>query len=33
MLAGGGKMRDLVIGATGLPDSTLIEIAANGLSS
>ncbi len=31
--AGGGKVRDLVIGATGLSDSTLIKIAASGLSS
>jgi hypothetical protein len=31
--AGRGEMRDLVIGATGLSDSTLIEIAASGLSS
>lgn len=31
--AGDGKMRDLVIGATGLSDSTLIKIAARGLSS
>jgi hypothetical protein len=28
---GGGKMRDLVIGAKQLPDSALIKIAANGL--
>jgi hypothetical protein len=31
--AGGGKMRDLVIGAKELSDSALIKIAANGLSS
>jgi len=31
--AGGGKMRDLVIGAKELSDATLIQIAANGLSS
>ncbi len=31
--AGGGKMRDLVIGAKQLSDSALIQIAANGLSS
>jgi hypothetical protein len=31
--AGGGKMRDLIIGAKKLSDSALIKIAANGLSS
>jgi hypothetical protein len=31
--AGGGTMRDLVIGASGLPDQGLIKIAASGLSS
>jgi hypothetical protein len=29
--AGGGKMRNMVIGAKQLPDSALIKIAANGL--
>ena len=29
--AGGGTRRDLVIGATGLSDSALINIAASGL--
>ena len=31
--AGGGQMRDLVVGAQGLPDSELINIVASGLSS
>ena len=31
--AGGGKMRDLVIGARQLSDAALIKIAAAGLSS
>ena len=31
--AGGGKMRDLVIGARQLSDAALIKIAADGLSS
>lgn len=31
--AGGGKMRDLVIGASRLSESELIRIAANGLSA
>jgi hypothetical protein len=31
--SGGDKMRDLMIGAKELSDSTLIKIAANGLSS
>jgi hypothetical protein len=31
--AGGGQMRDLVIGASGLSDSALVQIAADGLSS
>ena len=31
--AGGGQMRDLVVGAQGLSDSALIKIVAGGLSS
>jgi hypothetical protein len=31
--AGGGQMRDLVVGAQGLSDSALIKIVASGLSS
>jgi hypothetical protein len=31
--AGGGKMRDLIIGAKQLSDTELIKIAANGLAS
>jgi hypothetical protein len=30
---GGGKMRDLVVGAQGLSDSALIKIVTSGMSS